>query len=82
MDKTSFALVAALTLVPGLGFMWINDLVGQPLAWLALVGLGGGIIVVWASGQSADAGTRSVLGWIGGALMLAGFAASLAMGLR
>ena len=78
-DMKSLALMAGVTLVPALAYMLINDLADDPLAWLALVGLGGGTVVIWAAAQSEDEQQKKAFSIIGGVLMLAGLAATVAM---
>ena len=75
MDPRDAALVAGIVLVPGLIYMAIEKQLAEPLAWLVLIGTGGGIMVVWAGAQLSEGGSRTVLAWIGGLLLLAGIVA-------
>lgn len=73
------ALVAAIVLLPGLGYMAMNGLLASPLAWLAFLGLGGGLVIVWVGIMADDQAMKTVLTWVGAGLMLAGFLASIIM---
>lgn len=72
MDRETGIIFAIVMFAPGLGYMAINDLLDQPLAWLAFVGLSGGVMLLWAAVQMEDKGTQTFLTIIAVGMMLAG----------
>lgn len=74
------AVMTAILLLPGIAYLYVNDLLDEPLAWLGAIGLGGGAVVAWAGGQLQGDNQKVVMA-LGGALMFAGLVATSIMGL-
>lgn len=81
MDMKIAALLAAITFVPGIGYIYINDMMAQPFAWLALVGLGCGQIAIWAAVQGEDHRRQSLMMLAGCGFLTVGLVAIVMMGI-